>query len=91
MVCQNHSQLQSAFKGHKDSVSTIAFSQDGQTLASGGYAGKTKLWQVDSAQEIYTMSGHSDRVTSLAFSGDGQTLISASADKRIQIWRCDRA
>jgi WD40 repeat protein len=49
MVCQNHSQLQSAFKGHKDSVSTIAFSQDGQTLISASADKRIQIWRGDRA------------------------------------------
>jgi WD40 repeat protein len=33
--------------GHKGSVNSVAFSPDGQTLASGSRDGTIKIWQCD--------------------------------------------
>jgi WD40 repeat protein len=75
--------------GHKGIDLSVAFSPDGQTLASGsgGYYDKTiKLWNVATGQDLRTLTGHTDWVFTVAFSPDGQTLASGSRDNTIKIW-----
>jgi sugar lactone lactonase YvrE len=69
-------------------VYALAFSPDGKTLAAGGSSSGSdiKLWDVQTKQELKTLSGHSNIVESLAFSPNGQTLASSSVDKKIFLW-----
>ncbi|MDB9444228.1 hypothetical protein PN497_23160 [Sphaerospermopsis kisseleviana CS-549] len=72
--------------GHSYSVSSVAYSPDGQTLASGSGDNTIKLWNVNTGNPLQTLTGHSDSVRSLAYSPDGQTLASGSRDKTIKLW-----
>jgi len=67
-------------------VRSVAFSPDGETLASGDYNKNITLWDVKTGQPIQTLSRHSDMVISIAFSPDGKTLASGSADRTIILW-----
>ncbi|MFM5980965.1 MAG: protein kinase domain-containing protein [Sphaerospermopsis kisseleviana] len=71
--------------GHSNLVTSVAYSPDGKTLASGG--DKTiKLWAVKTGNLLQTFTGHSNLVTSVAYSPDGKTLARASNDNTIKLW-----
>jgi WD40 repeat protein len=67
-------------------VSSVVFSSDGETIASGSKDQTIKLWVVDSANELKTFNGHDKSVTSVAFSPDGKTIASGSYDGTIKLW-----
>jgi WD40 repeat protein len=65
----------------------VAFSPNGQILASGSDDGTIKLWDLKTGLEIATLSGHDSYVQSVAFSPDGKTLVSGGYDKTIKVWK----
>ncbi|KAK4441876.1 hypothetical protein QBC34DRAFT_458153, partial [Podospora aff. communis PSN243] len=73
-------------EGHNYSVSSVAFSPDGQQLASGSGDQTIKIWDTTSGQCLQTLEGHSSWVSSVTFSPDGQQLASGSGDQTIKIW-----
>ncbi len=101
LICPSHSfaqtfidgQMPDTFlAGHAWSVNSVAFSPDGQTLASGSgdffVRGDNTLilWDVATGSLKATLEGHERWVSSVAFSPDGQTLASGSADDTIKLW-----
>ncbi|KAJ5908983.1 hypothetical protein N7495_001665 [Penicillium taxi] len=73
-------------EGHSDSVTSVAFSPDGLTLASGSWDNTIKLWDTATGTQRQTLEDHSHFVVSVAFSPDGLTLASGSWDNTIKLW-----
>jgi len=81
---------QTVLKGHKDTVTVVVFSPDGQALASGAEDEAIRLWDRASGKELAVLRGHENGVNSVAFSPDSQTLASGSSDKTIRFWDLGR-
>jgi YD repeat-containing protein len=74
--------------GHQADVVAIAFSPDGQTIATAGDDKTIKLWSLD-GKLLHSFIAHNERIWKLAFTPDGQTLASASADRTVKLWTPD--
>ncbi|NER83477.1 MAG: hypothetical protein F6K42_28780, partial [Leptolyngbya sp. SIO1D8] len=72
-----------------NSVRSVAWSPDGQFLASGSDDQTVKLWETNTGQCLHTLQGHSNAVVSVAWSPDSKTLISSSADETMKLWHAD--
>jgi len=64
----------------------VAFSPDGQMLASSSEDQTIRLWDVTSQSLLQELHGHSNRIRWVTFSPDGQTLASSSDDGTIKLW-----
>ncbi|MCI0462936.1 MAG: protein kinase [Gemmataceae bacterium] len=73
-------------RGPLRGIGAVAFSPDGQRLASTSYDGTVKVWDATTGQEVFTLRGHTDGVNSVAFSPDGQRLASTSDDATVKVW-----
>jgi WD40 repeat protein len=70
-----------------DQVRRLAFSPDGNTLASVGDDQTVRLWDVRARRQVpKPLRGHTDIVYAVAFSPDGHTLASAGDDETVRLW-----
>ena len=78
---------QSTFAAHRRAVSGLAFTPDGQILATGGVEGTAKLWNLATQREIVTLKGHLRSVHAVDISPDGSRLATAAGDaESVKLW-----
>jgi WD40 repeat protein len=71
-------------------IRSLAFSQDGDWLASGIEDGSILIWDLaNNKQAGDPLTRHKEPVSSLAFSPDGQRLVSGSEDNTVILWDWD--
>ncbi|AMV31474.1 WD domain, G-beta repeat [Pirellula sp. SH-Sr6A] len=76
-------------EGHSDAIYGVAWSPDGQSLATSGYDKSVRLWSVATGELVRTFSGHNGAVYDVDFDPTGQVIATASADETIKLWRVD--
>ncbi len=77
--------------GHLSTITCVAFSLDGQLLASGSEDETVLLWDLKTGEHPRILIGHNDRVLGVTFSPDGKTLASRSRDGIVLLWDWNKA
>lgn len=73
-------------QGHYYDMNTLAFSSDGQNIATGGEDGKVKVWNATSGFCFVTFPEHTAGVSTVEFAKGGQVLFSASLDGTVRAY-----
>lgn len=73
--------------GHNDDVWSVAFSPDGQRIASGSRDQSILVWDATTGEPTFDpLIGHTGFIHSVAFSPDGTLIASASSDGSVMLW-----
>lgn len=73
-------------EGHQALIHALAFSPDGQLLASGDHDGNLKTWDTEDGSLQRALHSHAMPIRSLAFSSDSNILADASDDGITNRW-----
>jgi WD40 repeat protein len=74
---------------HSDLVTGLAYSPDGQSLASSSADKFIKQWKSDDGSLMKSYEGHTGAVLGVGWSPDGKQIVSAGADSSLKIWNVD--
>lgn len=73
-------------QGHKDAVTSIAYSKDGKRLLTTSFDNTARIWDVATGQQLQVLAGHSWWVWDAAFSPDESQVVTVSQDGTAIVW-----
>jgi WD40 repeat protein len=82
---RGHGDTSSGF-GTGGMIHDLAYSPDGQRLASASADGTVRIWDTTTGASISVLQGHRGEVDSVAFSPGGERLVSAGRSDGVRIW-----
>jgi WD40 repeat protein/serine/threonine protein kinase len=71
---------------HAPFIFHLAYSPDGDRIATASWDGTAKVWDAINGQELLTLVGHTNRIYEVNFSPDGTQLLTASEDQTAKVW-----
>jgi hypothetical protein len=74
------------YRGHRDYVSAVAFSEDVRDIASASLDGNIRIWSGRSNRLTRSLSGHNGRANALAFAPSRGVLASGGGDGKVRVW-----
>src|SRR5262245_48069529 len=79
-------EMVASLKGHIYTIYDLAFSPDGERLASASQDKTVRIWNVATGETLKVLEGHEALVHGVAWSPDGKQVVTGSYDKTARIW-----
>jgi WD40 repeat protein len=75
-----------SLRGHTRMVLGLAYSPNGQRLASASWDGTVRLWDTATGQVVHILDGRHGELFTVAFSPDGKRLAAGGFDRTVKVW-----
>ncbi|HMJ13728.1 MAG TPA: WD40 repeat domain-containing serine/threonine-protein kinase, partial [Polyangiaceae bacterium] len=69
-----------------ETITSLAFSAQGDTLAAGARLGNLRIWRFRESKPARVLTGHEGTVLAVQFSPTGKYLASGASDRTLRIW-----
>jgi len=76
----------SAQSRHRDRVTVLANSPDGQHVASGSFDGLVKVWNITTGNEVRQFEDTGGMITGLGYGSQGKTIVAGGTDGTVKVW-----
>ena len=73
--------------GHRDFVTSVAYSPDGDHVVSGDGTGSVRIWDARTGEETALLTGHAGTVNAVAYRPDSERMASGGEDGTVRIWQ----
>ena len=83
--------LKTSLKGHEKAVSTVAFSPDGTSIASGSDDFSVRLWNIEQGKETANLNADLEKksktqINCVTFSPNGKLVAAVDGNGKLQVW-----
>jgi WD40 repeat protein len=85
MDAATHSTIRT-FTGHPQPPMAVAWSADGEIIASGDESARVITWNAETGARLQTMQGHQRGIQDLSFNFPRTLLVSTGKDDMVKIW-----
>ena len=82
----NDGSLIQSVRGQNGPLTSVAYSPDGETLATSSWDRTAVLWDANTGTRRSTLAAHQDWVCHVTFDNSGQRLATAGADGAVRLW-----
>lgn len=76
--------------GHAGRVLALAFAPDSKTLATAGFDGVLRLWDVAARTQLRSLLGHPAAIESMAFTPEGTTIATGGRGGLVKLWNAEQ-
>ena len=82
-------QLSGPIMSGRSNLVSLALAADDKRLATGFQNGTVAVWDLDSREQIWSVSAHTDKISGMGFSSDGTRVASVSLDQTLRVFNAD--